>query len=91
MPIRKISKSNGGTTHLVSDVSAGDKTQIKRITLGRPVRRVVPNTGSLSTLGDVNIQAPHPEEGDVLVYHESDSKWRAQKLLDKQIINGGQY
>lgn len=91
MPIRKVSKSNGGTTHIVGDVSTGNKTKVKKITMGRPVRRVQQAGGSLETLSDIFFESPHPEDGDVLVYHESDEKWHAQKLLDKQVINGGQY
>jgi hypothetical protein len=91
MPIRKVSKSNGGTTHIVGDVSTGTKTKVKKITVGRPVRRVLGADGSLKTLSDIFFESPHPEDGDVLVYHESDEKWHAQKLLDKQVINGGQY
>lgn len=91
MPVRKISKSNSGTTHVVDGVSTGSNTKVKKVTLGKPVRRINADTGALSLLSDVSIEAPHPLEGDVLVYHESDEKWHAQKLLDKQEINGGQY
>ena len=89
MPIRKISKSNGGTTHLVSGISAGNKTQVKRVTLGRPITRVTADNGNLNNLNDVS--ASGAEEGDVLVWHDDIQKWVAQKLLEKQIINGGQY
>ena len=91
MPIRKVSKSNGGTTHIVGDVSTGTKTKVKKITLGRPVRKVLGADGSLRTLSDIFFESSQPEDGDVLVYHDTDEKWHAQKLLEKQEINGGQY
>lgn len=90
MPVRKVSKSNAETKHLVSGVSTGNTTKVKRVTLGKPVRRVYQATGN-SMAGMDDVIAYTAEEGDVLVYHESDEKWHAQKLLDKQEINGGQY
>jgi hypothetical protein len=90
MPVRKISKSNSDTKHIVSGVSTGTTTKVKRVTLGRPVRRVTSDNGTLSGLNDINLNGG-PTEGDVLVYHESDEAWHAQKLLEKQEINGGQY
>lgn len=91
MPVRKISKSNAETKHLVSGVTSGGTTKVKRVTLGKPVRRVnaAAIIADLSQLNDV--QAVGVEEGGVLVYSESDGKWHAQKILDKQEINGGQY
>lgn len=89
MPVRKVSKSNSETKHIVSGVSTGNTTKVKKVTLGKPVRRVRADNGTLSGLNDV--KAYGAEEGDVLVYHESDESWHAQKLLEKQEINGGQY
>lgn len=96
MPVRKITLStannsdsiSGGNTN-VKQVSVGTNTEVKRVTVGRPVRRVKANAGNLSDLNDMF--ASVPQDGDVLVYHEDDGKWHAQKLLEKQIINGGQY
>jgi len=89
MPIRKISPSNPDSTHYVSGVGTGTATKVKRVTVGKPVRRVTADNGTLGGLNDV--QASDALDGDVLVYHESDNSWHAQKLLDKQEINGGQY
>lgn len=91
MPIRKVSISNGGTTHINTSASTSSGTQVKRVTLGRPVQRVTATGSSIGGLTDINFESPHPEDGDVLVYHDTDEKWHAQKLLDKQVINGGQY
>lgn len=87
MPVRKVSKSNQTTRHYNTN---GNGTIVKKVTLGRPVRRVYSDNGNLSGLNDINLNGG-PIEGDVLVYHESDEKWHAQKLLEKQEINGGQY
>lgn len=86
MPVRKTSKSNTTTIHYNTQ---GNGTKVKKVTLGRPVRRVLQDNGNLSGLNDID--AYGAEEGDVLVYHESDEKWHSQKLLEKQEINGGQY
>ena len=94
MPIRKVSVSNGGTTHINTSAASSSGTQVKRVTLGRPVQRVTATGSSSSSMGglsDIQFDSPHPEDGDVLVYHDTDDKWHAQKLLDKQVINGGQY
>jgi hypothetical protein len=86
MPVRKVSKSNPNTRHYNTN---GNGVIVKKVTMGRPVRRVFQDNGNLSGLNDID--AYGAEEGDVLVYHESDEKWHAQKLLEKQEINGGQY
>ena len=89
MPIRRVSKSNSTTTHIVDGVSTGNNTKVKRVTLGKPIRRVYADNGNLVNLNDVD--AYSAEDGDVLVWQDEAQKWVAQKLLDKQIINGGQY
>lgn len=91
MPIRKV---GGSTSSINGTAGSGSGTRVKRVTLGRPVSRVVQKEGSIKALGDVNLngkRASGPEDGDVLVYHDTDEMWHAQKLLDKQEINGGQY
>jgi len=89
MPIRRVSKSNTTTTHIIDGVSTGNNTKVKRVTLGRPVKRVIADNGNLVNLNDVDAYAA--EDGDVLVWSDETENWVAQKLLDKQIINGGQY
>jgi len=93
MAVRKVTTANKSTNVTSVKVTVGDSTtsntKVKRVTLGRPVRRVVADNGSLSNLNDID--ASTPEDGDVLVWHEDTQKWVAQKLLDKQLINGGQY
>lgn len=87
MPIRRVSSSNP-TTHVIS-ATTGGTTKVKRVTLGRPVSRVNADNGNLINLNDVDAEAA--EDGDVLVWQEDQGKWVAQRLLDKQFINGGQY
>jgi hypothetical protein len=43
-------------------------------------------------LGDLfDVSAPHPDDGDLLIYDISINKWVSQKDLDKQRIDGGHY
>ena len=88
MPIRRVSKSNTTTNHINKGIGGGN-TIVKRVTLGRPVKRVNADNGNLVNLNDVDAYAA--EDGDVLVWNDETENWVAQKLLDKQIINGGQY
>lgn len=43
-------------------------------------------SGTLNGMEDVDMTAI--EDGSVLVYNSATGKWTAQRLLDKQIING---
>jgi hypothetical protein len=47
------------------------------------------NGTRLSDLYDVD--APDPDDGDLLIYDTSINKWVSQKDLDKQRIDGGHY
>jgi hypothetical protein len=70
-------------------VTSGTKTQVKKVVLGRPVRRVIQATNTLNSAGDVDVT--NAVDGSVLVYSESTSKWTATQDLENQNINGGTY
>lgn len=73
----------------VTKIAPGNNTIVKKITVGRPVRRVAQATGSLSGLNDVD--ATSAVNGSVLVYNSSSEKWVATLDLEEQNINGGSY
>ena len=77
-----------GTTR-ATIVSPGEITKVARVTVGRPVRRIVENSGRLELLNDVDITAK--TNGSVLVYSSSTGKWTASLDLEEQNINGGSY
>lgn len=70
-------------------VTAGATTQVKKVVVGSPVRRVtsgafnINNLGGIDTTGAVN--------GSVLVYNGSTTSWTATLDLEEQNINGGSY
>jgi len=74
----------------VHSVTVADRSPIvKKIVLGRPVRRVIGSTSDLDGLSDVAITSPI--DGHVLVYNGTSEIWENTLTLDKQDITGGQY
>lgn len=70
-------------------VSSDQRTIVKQITVGRPVRRVAGGTVSIDTLQDVDTSGK--VNGSVLVYNSTTGKWTATLDLQDQNINGGTY
>lgn len=70
-------------------VSLRGKTQVKRVVVGRPVRRVNTATGNIDNLAGVDTTGK--ENGSILVYNASSDNFEATKSLEEQDINGGQY
>jgi len=70
-------------------VSSRGKTKVKRVVVGKPIRRINPTTGSIDTLGGVDTSGK--ENGSVLVYNSTSEKFEATKTLEEQEVNGGQY
>ena len=68
---------------------AGSNTQVKKVVVGTPVRRVssggftVNNIGGISTEGAV--------DGSMLIYNGETNRWEATIELEEQNINGGSY
>jgi hypothetical protein len=54
--------------------------------------RIRTSTFTSRNLGDLNdIDISNIEDGSVLVYSTNLGKWEATKILEKQIINGGNF
>lgn len=70
-------------------VTSGTITKVSRVTVGRPVRRIVENPGRLENLNDVDVSSR--VNGSVLVYSASTGKWTSTLDLEEQNINGGSY
>ena len=70
-------------------VSSRGTTKVKRVVVGKPIRRINPDTGNINTLGGVDTSAK--VDGSTLVYNESTGKFEASRTLDNQEVNGGQY
>lgn len=79
---------SGVTTQSVA--VAGSTTQVKKIVVGTPVRRVSGSTTTVNTLEDVDIS--NLENGSLLIYNTTSSKWVATKeVSDSQQLNGGSF
>jgi len=70
-------------------ISTRGTTTVKRVVVGKPVRRINTQTVSLSNMGGVNIEGA--EDGSALIYNETSGDFEATTTLEKQEINGGQY
>lgn len=70
-------------------VSTRGRTQVKRVVVGKPVRRI--NTQTVTVDNIQGISTAGAEDGSLLIYNESSQQFEALKLLDNQEINGGQY
>jgi hypothetical protein len=83
-----IKVGTSGTTAKTIAV-AGSTTQIKKVVVGTPVKRVtgggfnVNNIVGINTTGAVN--------GSLLIYNSSTADFEANIQLQEQIINGGNY
>lgn len=67
----------------------GSNTQVKKIVVGTPVRRVTSGAFSIDNLTGVDTTGAL--NGSLLIYNSSLGKWTANKNLEEQIINGGSY
>lgn len=66
-----------------------DETQVKKVIVGRPVRRVRESRFSISEIEGVDLSSL--QDGGVLVYNESTTNFESTINLEKQNINGGNY
>lgn len=79
-----------GSTTQVKKVVTEPNVKVAKVVVGRPVRRVKPGPFSLSYLYDLDVSSL--ENGSLLIYNTSTSKWTASKKVeDGQNINGGSY
>lgn len=74
---------------MATTVSLRGKTKVKRVIVGKPIRRITQSSGTLGALSNVNIEGI--VNGAVLVYNSSSQQWEATGELNNQEVNGGQY
>ena len=77
-----------GTT-VKTVAAAGSNTQVKKVVVGTPVRRVTSGAFSINNLGGVDIIGA--VNGSVLVYNGTSANFEAKLDLEEQNINGGSY
>jgi hypothetical protein len=70
-------------------VVVGSTTQVKKVVVGTPVKRVTPGAFTIDTIGGVDTAGA--TNGSLLIYSTATSKWMASKNLEEQNINGGSY
>ena len=77
-----------GTT-IKTVAAAGSTTQVKKVVVGTPVRRVTAGSFNINNLGGVDITGA--VNGSVLVYNGTSANFEATLDLVEQNINGGSY
>jgi len=68
---------------------AGSTTQVKKIVVGTPVKRVSGSLVSIDSL--IGVDTSGKVNGSLLIYNSTVSLWTASKDLENQNINGGSY
>ncbi len=68
---------------------AGSTTQIKKIVVGTPVKRVAKSTVDIDDLTGMDLTGK--VNGSLLIYNSSIDTWIASRDLENQNINGGNY
>lgn len=68
---------------------SGGTTQVKKVVVGVPVKKVTSGVFSINTINGVDTTGAL--NGAILSYDASQSKWTAKNTLEEQDINGGQY
>lgn len=67
----------------------GSRTQVAKIVVGTPIKKVSAGAFTISNLGGVD--ATGAVQGSVLVYDETVGKFIAVTEIDETDVNGGQY
>lgn len=66
-----------------------------RVTVSLPMTTIdveeVSKRIQLENLRDVDVKTYGKEDGSVLVFNEYTQMWKSQRLLNKQIIDAGEY
>jgi len=70
-------------------VSLRGKTKVKRVVVGKPIRRINTTQGNINNLAGVDTSGV--TDGAILVYNESTENFEATPTLNNQEVNGGQY
>jgi hypothetical protein len=76
---------------MATRVQVDNRTQIKKVKVGTPVRRVIQARNDLSALGDVDVT--NLNAGALLQYSETNEKWVATNNVETDEgelrLNGG--
>lgn len=70
-------------------IVVGSTTQVKKVVVGTPVKRVTSGAFNVNNIGGVDTTGA--TNGSLLIYSSATSKWMASKDLQEQNINGGSY
>ena len=82
--------SKVGFSGVVGSVKiAGSTTQIKKIVVGTPIRRVASGSFNVNNLGGIDTTGA--VTGSVLVYNAATGNFEAEEELENTHVNGGQY
>ena len=73
----------------VPNLKVRGKTQIRKITIGRPISKVNPFLSNIDFI--TGIDTSTKQDGSVLVYNDVTNLWEATTLLNEQNIDGGTY
>lgn len=68
---------------------AGSTTQVKKVVVGTPVKRVTSGTFNINNLAGVVTTGA--VNGSLLIYNATEEEWQAGVDLENQNINGGSY
>lgn len=68
---------------------AGSTTQVKKVVVGTPVKRVTSGSFSINNLA--GIVTTGAVNGSLLIYNATEEEWQAGVDLENQNINGGSY
>lgn len=86
MSINATSQNNT----LVKRVETKDNVIVKRVIVGKPVRRI--SQASDATIDTIQgIDATGAVDGSILIYNSSREVFEASLQLEEQNVNGGQY
>jgi hypothetical protein len=70
-------------------VSTSNVAQVRRITVGTPIRRVTRSAIGMDDLN--NIDFSNLQNGSIMVYNSGTQNWTSTLNLENQNISGGQY
>lgn len=71
------------------EVQYTDRTQVKKVVVGKPVRRIRQAGNNIGDLNNVDLS--NLQDGSVLVYNQSTTNFESTLNLEKQNVNGGSY
>lgn len=74
---------------MATTVSTRGTTRVKRVTVGKPVRKINEAIADVRNIRGLDVSAA--EEGSTLVYNPDTETFEAVKNLENTNINGGQY